>query len=268
MPYRKSKPWGSIKPSVGASPDWNDPINAGLVGSWLLSEGAGSIYKDATRIADASGAVVSTVGKFGRAISPNGAWLAAPVKGPTNGTTYTAFSAGGWANFATNAPDGAVISQLDGSFNGWMLWKQGASTFYRTYMNGGTRALSSVAIPFGEWHHIFTTWDGATVTLYQNGIPVGSGAYAVAPAAAFEVEIGAYSASFALSAGSLDTLRLYRRCLSPGEVMRLYRDPFAGITAPRRRIISAASAATGNLFRPSNLNGLQSAGPYFANPIG
>jgi Concanavalin A-like lectin/glucanases superfamily/F5/8 type C domain len=77
-----------------------------------------------------------------------------------------------------------------------------------------------------EWHHLAATFDGATVSWYGDGLPIGSGDVSdVDTPGAFHMGKREDNENF--FPGSVDEVRVYDRALSDGEIAYL-----AGKTAP------------------------------------
>jgi hypothetical protein len=83
--------------------------------------------------------------------------------------------------------------------------------------------------PLGEWCHMVGTYDGATISLYINGVLVGTTSDTGSIATnANDFEIGRYyfSPSTYNYDGVISSVRLWRRALPIGEVASLYYDPW------------------------------------------
>lgn len=250
MPYRKSNEWGQTKPPEGSSLDWGDPINAGLLSCWLFAEKSGSIYSDLCGRnpikVDAPGNG-SGIGKFGAGLQTNGGGqrIYAPQK---NNLDFTgpAFTIASWVQQTTGVTNTAVGGKWNGS--GYMLYVVAGGAL-RVYANG--TFITSTATPFsaaGPWYHVAGTWDGASqkAAIFINGKEDTRATLAVSTlsVAAVRYEVGSYSTGTgSMWIGAIDHQRLYTRALTHTEIRRLYTEPFAGIVKPRRRIISAVSAA-------------------------
>ena len=86
-------------------------------------------------------------------------------------------------------------------------------------LTGGYRAFySTTTIPVNMWSHVAYTYDGVALRLYINGTEVGSSAVTgTVPASVNAMTLGGpYSDGIA---ATLDEVRLYRRALSPTEIL-------------------------------------------------
>lgn len=265
MPSGK-KNWGIIKPPPGAVLDWGDPINKGLVGCWLMNEGAG------TKVFDISGknnhgtltnGPTWTAGKFGQGLNFDGVndytaiadsgslhqsvgsvsyWVNATALSGSLNRSYGK-ATGGWAN-----GQGSLIMGFRNS-SGWKT--------ELVYPNGGTPTslYGSTAIVAGSWYHVVGTYDGTTYKIYLNGSLDGSVAKAgnAFLASSGELCIGGDGSTGVCATGNvfngkIDEVRIYNRALSETELRRLYTEPFAGILMPRRKVLYVAGADATSFF--------------------
>ena len=96
-----------------------------------------------------------------------------------------------------------------------------------------TTTINSAAEPSaslwdGNWHAVAGVYDGSTVTLYVDGVQVGSPTNATGSAIDYGLsdstfEIGNFHpcAGFNFSGGSIDEVRIYNRALSYAEIVKL-----------------------------------------------
>jgi hypothetical protein len=98
------------------------------------------------------------------------------------------------------------------------------------YQGGGSAtrgATGATNIVSGTWQHVAVTWDGATVTVYYNGQPDGTGPFSLntdgpITTSSMDLEIGRYYGGGLLCfAGDIDDVRIYDRALSPSEIQAL-----------------------------------------------
>jgi hypothetical protein len=108
-------------------------------------------------------------------------------------------------------------------------------TFYYLYLNGsdvvfGFRSggvykwvVASGAASVGSWHHFVGTYNGATLSLYRNGIGVASAATSGAvDTSTANLFIGAISDTGSFFSGTMDEVALYNRALSVADVSTHY----------------------------------------------
>ncbi len=235
--------WGNVKPPVGSVIDWGDPINAGLVGCWLLNENGGRIAKDIASRQDGTltGTIPWTPGARGPTVAPDGSsgYVTAGVAPSIGGATGCTIS--GWiyrsATGTKNCFGYGSISSA-GKFN--CLWFTD-NNIYADF-NASFPLFASTKT---GWHHLLSVFDGNASTkqrFYFDGVQVTlSGTQTVLTVMSTVAQLGALwigrEQGNGFCAGQHDIVRAYVRALTSNEAWRLYSEPFAGIVAPRRRIV-------------------------------
>ena len=94
------------------------------------------------------------------------------------------------------------------------FWYDG-STFPSVSSNSNT-------VPLNQWVHVVGVRSGSTITLYANGVVVGTGAFTSAPITPVSFTIGGTITTGQPFKGSIDDLRIYNRALSAQKVALLY----------------------------------------------
>ena len=223
-----------------------------LVGHWTFDESSG------TNIADTSG-----LGNHGVLINPKSNTR---TNGMSGGALYFDGTTGVGATYVA-IPDAPSLHIAAGiSFAAWarcddinndapILAKEGPgklSYWFGTYGAAGAAPgnfgmLMSAdgnawtannrnqgALPQGQWVHLASTWDGATIHHYFNGRPLpqtGTFAGPIQVSDAF-LAIGENSLqNFTAFKGALDEVRLYNYALNPDEIVALYVGASFNVTA-------------------------------------
>lgn len=266
MPFRRSKPWGNIKPPVGYGVNRGDQISQGLVGCWLFNEGAGIFVWDIARRNRGTllNAPVWTPGKFGNALRFVNANSQAIDLGIVPSSLqvqtltinawvnyagfvgYFSFSAivGGGDNNANPTISGDGVPELRINSNGQLEFLQQGIALLGT---------SSGTVATGSWQFVSVTYDrSGNIAFYINGVPAGTASSLVTFLYNYHYYIGlgyrsVGSGYYEYFNGKIDNIRIYNRALLASEIKRLYTEQFAGIQTPRRRIISAVVSAPGGL---------------------
>jgi hypothetical protein len=91
---------------------------------------------------------------------------------------------------------------------------------YGTWGTIPPAAISGGAITVGSFHHVAQTFDGATLTLYVDGLPVASGAQSGFIAPPTSSYIGHYGGVMHLN-GFIDDLAVWDRCLTAAEILAI-----------------------------------------------
>ncbi|MDQ3812985.1 MAG: LamG domain-containing protein, partial [Armatimonadota bacterium] len=131
----------------------------------------------------------------------------------------------------------------------WILTPTGA--LHIGAWNGGSVSVASIAP--GVWRHVASVFDGRTLQVYVDGVPVGS------TAATFNLQ----GISLAIAKrqvglqdeedfnGAVDELSIYNRALTADEIQAIYRASGAGKCPPTRPVAAAPTATeTGKCLPP------------------
>jgi hypothetical protein len=102
----------------------------------------------------------------------------------------------------------------------------------QVWSNGALRLTATGSLPTNTWSHVTITRAGSTLTVYVNGVSVGT---ATEPAAfswatcpfliGVDADAGCTGVLNGHFAGQLDELRLYNRALSPSEIQAAMNTP-------------------------------------------
>ena len=157
----------------------NDDTPVPPVAAYSFDEGAGSTVADASGNGN-GGAVANTTwttnGKFGKALVFNGTSSRVNVPDAASLHLSTGMTLEAWVNPASVASawrdviyKGNDNYYLEGSSD-----HGGVPAAGGTFGGGGTTAFGSSTLATNSWSYLATTYDGATLRLYLNGILVGS----------------------------------------------------------------------------------------------
>jgi hypothetical protein len=222
----------------------------GLVGAWGFDETSGTAVLDRSPAGNpgtVNGPTRTAGGRFGGALSFDGvndwvtvadansldlssgltlsAWLNPAVAGSAWRTVMLKERSGGlsyalYGNTATGQPSGHVSTPSESSTN-------------------GTSGLAA-----GVWSHLATTYDGATLRLFVNGVQVSSrGVIGSIPAGTGALRIGGNNVWPEWFRGLIDEVRVYNRALPAAELQSDMATPVtcSGQTAPAALTVTPAS---------------------------
>ena len=227
---------------LGARINANHPINKGLVGCWLLNEGAGTIAKD---LAGNNNGTLTNFGLSG--ITSN--WRPTPYGGGLNfdgsndfisitNSTILSSSIGTWSGMINGVKNtlNCFISKMT-SVSGYginiYLGSTGRiSVQFHSAIGGNLLQLNSDINQDGKWVYWALTFNGTnTAYLYINGVQVASGSPAAWPG--FDTSnllLGKSTDPFwNLFQGSLSDVMIWNRALTQNEVQQLYTNPHIGL---------------------------------------
>ncbi len=217
----------AVAPAIAAA-DYRSTILADNPSAyWRLGETAG-----ATTLADETllnpGTKVGAI-SFGRT---------GPLQGDTNtaagfnGTTDTvqvsnaaslnptsALSIEAWVKPAALPGSANYVLRKDGQY-GLYVRGSGGLTF-RVWKAGVAQEVSTAAglAPIGVWTHVAATWDGATMTIYVNGVSKATAALAApSDAGTTRLWLGSTYNSYGYLAGDLDEVAIFPSALSAARV--------------------------------------------------
>ena len=198
-----------------------------------------------------------TLGKYGNALSFNGANALVTVADSTSLHLTTAMTLEAWVNPATASSAWRdVIYKADDNY-----YLEGTST------NGGSPAggtsgsptpvYGTSPLPVNSWSHLALTFDGSVLRLYVNGIQAGTQAFTGSMAtSANPLQIGGDSLYGQFYNGLIDEVRVYNIALTPTQIQSDMNSPL-GTTFPVASLNPASlnfgSVSTGTASTPQNV---------------
>lgn len=241
-PYSQTKPRFEWQPRINPE----HPLAQGLVGCWLMNEGAGAKafgqpHLDGTLTStswDRYGLGTGTTGRLSVIdnaqfdVIKNGLTLLVRVR--LQSVTGTQTLAGKW-------------SIVGYSF---IMYLSGTTLTLALSSNGTTNqhTISSVgAVSSGVWYDLCMTYDGSSSQLFRNGSKIGNpGSFSGTlwdTTAPFQVS-GNDASNYVVN-GSIAHALLWSRALSAGEIASLYARPYQFLTLPKRRTIITPATTGG-----------------------
>jgi regulation of enolase protein 1 (concanavalin A-like superfamily) len=226
----------------------SSPANSsGLVAAYGFDEGAGTTVADASGRGNAgvlSGATWTAAGRFGKALSFDGTSSAVIINDSasldlTGGMTLEAWvyptALGAWRDVVYKGDDLYYLeaaTPVSGACAG----------VGNSYTNGVLAAPGQLAL--NAWSHLASSYDGATLRLFVNGVQVASQAWpGPITVSALPLSIGADTLHGSHFAGLIDEVRVYNRALSIGEIQRDLNTPVAQSVSPRPPVSGLSFAA-------------------------
>ncbi|WP_272473957.1 LamG-like jellyroll fold domain-containing protein [Baekduia alba] len=226
------------------------PAYTGLVGQWGFDEATGTTTADGSGnglTGTITGAAHTTTGKFGNDLTFNGTNTQVSVADNAKLDLTTGMTLEGWINpttlgstwrtVAIKENTGALVYALYANNDTGK-----ASGHVSTPAESDTRSTS--AIPLNTWTHVATTYDGATLKLYVNGVLATSKAVTGSmPNSAGALKFGGNSIWGEWFQGQLDEMRLYSRALTAGQIQSDMTTPVTCTGAPPTPVLATTPAS-------------------------
>ncbi len=208
-----------------------------LVAAWNMDQtswvGAAGEVKDTSGNNNngVSNTATITAGKFGNAGLFNGTSNFLNFPNSASLSPATAVSTSSWIKTSAVNVNSVIIGKSTGcASSGYLVWLNenavgpGKPGFWAS---GGGWVASPLALNDGAWHHIVTTFDGATANVYSDGVLRATGPRTSNLSTPNILQIGGASAAgggclnFFFN-GSIDDVDIFNRGLSAAEVVDLY----------------------------------------------
>ena len=239
------------------------PPPTGLVAAYSFDEGLGSTAGDSSGLNNTGtvlGATWTASGKYGKALSFNGSsnWVTVADNSSLDLTTGMTLEA--WVNpTLLNSYQSAILKEGAGLTLAYGLYTNEQVPHPASTINLGSAertAAGTAGLALNVWTHLASTYDGATLRLFVNGVQVGTPQSITGPIvnSAGALRIGGNAVWGEYFNGRIDEVRVYNRALSAAEIQTDMNTgigpsvppdttpPTVSITAP-----TAGSVVTGTL---------------------
>ena len=210
--------------------------NPGLVAAYSFDDGVGASAVDDSgggNVAALGGATWTTAGKLGGALQFAGSGPPVSVSDSPSLDLTNAMTLMAWVRpSALSAYWTDVIIKEDTAYYLQSDSPEGKPTTGGTFHPFGPLRAGS-ALPLNQWTHLASTYDGANLRLYVNGLQV-----AIQPltgpiqTSSLPLRIGGHSVYGEHFTGTIDEVRIYNRALSASEVQVLMNSPVRSTTSP------------------------------------
>jgi len=209
------------------------------VAAYGFNEGGGTLLTDLSGNGNngtISGATWTASGKYGNALSFNGTNARVTVNNSASLRLTSAMTLEAWVFPTTvNSAWRDVIYKGDDNYY-LMAMSNNSSHPVGGAILGGVyaEAIGPNALTANTWAHLATTYDGATVRLYVNGVQVASQAKTGTIATSTNpLQIGGDSIYGQYFAGRIDEVRVYNRGLSVAEIQSDMNTPLIAPPDPQ-----------------------------------
>jgi Concanavalin A-like lectin/glucanases superfamily len=205
--------------------------STGLVAGYGFEEGSGTVAGDTSGNGHAgtlaAGTTWNPVGRFGGALQFNGATSGVTIPDAPGLDLTAAMTLEAWV-YPTVAPAGwrGIVGKDTDRYYLMAGSSNGVPAVGGTFTVGGNaNTYAPSALPVNTWTHLAATFDGTTVRLFVNGLPVATspqtGALTTSNAV-LTIGHNVYGEHFA---GLIDEVRLYNRALSGDEILADMKTP-------------------------------------------
>lgn len=234
----------NIQPPLGIKLNNNHNLSQGLAYDWLLNEGGGlNAFNNCNREIGAltSGAVFKTSAK-GNVVNFNGT---NSYIGNTNlNITNTPFTISLWiypTNVSTKCPFAIGTVASTGKLLYLSITSATAMDFGLVNNNMTATGLTSMT---NRWSNIVVSIDQAkNMYVYQDGILKGSAARTLFFSGTSTWAIGKATNNTQYFAGDIQNVKVWKRALTPTEIMQLYVNPYCMYQQQRPLITGSGAAA-------------------------
>jgi len=223
--------------------DVTDPLGRGLVGWWPMTDVA------TKTIIDISGRGNHCIMQTGTAVAVGTPWGQGVNFGATANSFGYASAIPGmgsspytmsiWARNISQGTSLIMFAFNNNQYMGNIFGGAGNNNWGCAYANGYAQD-SGVTSLDQEWHHVVTTVDGSTGSIYVDGLLRASKAIALSDSNANVVIGGWQTGGFLPWNGGLRDARIYNRALRAAEVMALYQQPSRPMVQPRNPMAYAS----------------------------
>jgi chitodextrinase len=209
--------------------------STGLVAAYGFNEGSGTTVSDASGNGNngtVSGAIWSSSGKYGSALTFNGSSAVVTIGNAASLQLTTAMTLEAWVDpTVVNSAWRDVIYKGNDNY-----FLEGTSQVSSVPGAGGTfgtaddLTLGTAALPVNTWTHLASTYDGATLRLYVNGVQVDSLAQTGnIVTSANPLQIGGDSLYGQYFAGMIDEVRIYNVALTAAQIQTDMNTPLGNV---------------------------------------
>ncbi|MGB7218885.1 MAG: LamG-like jellyroll fold domain-containing protein, partial [Vicinamibacterales bacterium] len=240
---------GNLGPYSNVATTTTLTTNPNLVAAFSFDEGAGTSVGDASghgHTGTITSATWAPAGKFGKALSFNGANALVTVADAADLRLTTGMTIEAWVNpTAGNSGWRDVVYKGNDNYYLEASTTSGAPGIGITVGAAHTEAIGAAPLALNTWTFLAATYDGATLRFYVNGTQVSSQPV-TGPivTSAQPLQIGGDSLYGQFFAGLIDEVRIYSVALTPGQILADMATGVAGGSSPAL-VLSASSVAFG-----------------------
>ncbi len=196
----------------------------GLIASYSMSEGSGVTTADGVGTNNGTlNNVTWTTGRYGNGLQFNNSGTSYVSLGNSSSLTpSTGLTVMAWVKTNNNAVSQWIVTKAPGVADPYYIRLQGTGNIRFSTKTGATEVPLTTTgglIPTGVWKHVAGTWDGTTMRVYIDGIPVSSIAQSgVMTNTSTDVRIGGNTSGNLPFNGTIDDVKIYNYALTQAEI--------------------------------------------------
>jgi hypothetical protein len=207
----------------------------GPVAHWKLDENTGTSAADASSNSN-TGTLTNgptwAPGKFGSGVKFDGSDDYINGGSQTNIDNLSTKTVSLWVNPTSYSHQ--FVNYMISKYTGTVGWAFGVNGTYtdaevcgsgstgKVYVYNGTSSIcSNQTISTGQWTHVAFTYTGSTVTIFINGLQVGSGSLTLGNESSANISLGARSDNNWYLNGAIDDVRIYNYALSQKQIVNV-----------------------------------------------
>ncbi|MBN2271202.1 MAG: LamG domain-containing protein [Sedimentisphaerales bacterium] len=244
----------TIKPPAGAHLIVGHPLSDGLVGCWPANESSGSKLFDVSGYGNNAvfqGSAGWRLSRLGWAMDSQGSYNNANTA--FDGTQYDELTISAWVVADVTASTRYIVDNSPGS-TGFGLRLAGTKLEFFCFSGGSSGLVGKLDFfSVGQLRHIVAVHNSKNV-IYGDGVYLGEETSAVGIDSSIErMGIGGdYNGGNGWD-GAIVVVQVWNRSLTPGEIVWLYRDPFAMFGSRLRpELLSTLTSGVINIASTSN----------------
>ncbi len=212
----------NVGPNSNAASVTTPTTNPNLIAAYTFNEGSGSTVADSSghgNVGAITGATWNPGGKYGNALSFDGTSSRVTINDSPLLHLTTAMTVEAWINPAIflNSWNDVIYR---GNDNYYLLVYNGGPVAGLTTSTGiNSNAFGPSVLPLNTWTHIAQTFDGSTVTVFVNGVPVATSAITgTIQDTTNPLEIGSDHIYGQYFQGLIDDVRIYNIALTQSQI--------------------------------------------------
>ena len=247
-----------IKPTLGETIAYGNPLAQGLIGSWVCNDGAGTVVSDATgrygngTLQGGASWETGTQGLDLKISSASSQYIQIPnnasyplVNGFDGPCAFTAFILV-WLN--SNRSYNGLVSKTNNNVPApFDSYVDSGGTIHFYYGNGSSNGnISASGMPVGQWVQVVITGDTQVdiSRIYLNGVQVANGTFVNVADLGTAIRLGNRNDNATYLDGKIGASYLWNRAITLSEVQALAVNPWQVFQGTDHNILTSGHSTT------------------------